>query len=288
MRVLIAGAKGQLGQAVLHALAILTDWQVVSFDLEDLDITQPQTAGQVARLSPDLVINAAAWTNVDRAEEEPHAAYAVNALGPLYLAEGCAACGAAMVQISTNEVFAGQPGERYFEYDQLQPRSIYARSKAAGETAAARVLRRLYIARTAWLFGPGGNHFPAKIIAAADRHSTLRVVADEVGNPTYAPDVAEALVALVQSERYGIYHVVNDGQASRFDLAQAALAGAGRGHTTLVPIGLDEWPRPAPPPRHAVLVNQTAAKLGIVLRPWQQALQEYLQVESSRFALPTV
>src|SRR5690606_27041711 len=131
---------------------------------------------------------------------------------------------------------------------------------------------------------PGGNNFPFKMVAAADRHGALRVVADEVGNPTYAPDVAAALVALVQTERYGIYHLVNEGQASRFELAQATLAATGRTHVPLTPIRSEEWPRPAPPPLHAVLVNQAAARQGVVLRPWQEALHEYLQVEQARFA----
>lgn len=286
MRVLITGAQGQLGRAVTHAVRSLTDWQVSVAGHAELDISRPDAADRVAAWEPDLVINAAAWTQVDQAEREPDAAFAANALGPLTLAEGCAACGAALVQVSTNEVFAGLPGQVYYEYDQPQPRSVYARSKAAGEAAAARVLSRLYIVRVAWLFGPSGDHFPAKMIAAADRHGALRVVADEVGNPTYAPDVAAALVALVQTERYGIYHLVNEGQASRFDLAQATLAAAGRAQVPLTPIRMEDWPRPAPPPPHAVLANQAAARLGIVLRPWQEALHDYLRVEQARFALP--
>lgn len=288
MRVLITGAQGQLGRAVAQAMRAMTDWQVIAAGRDELDITLADTAGQIAALAPDLVVNAAAWTNVDRAEQEPDAAFAANALGPLTLAEGCAACGAALVHVSTNEVFAGVPGRVYYEYDLPQPGSVYARSKAAGEAAAARVLNRLYIVRVAWLFGPGGNHFAAKMIAAADRYGALRVVADEIGNPTYAPDVAAALVALVQTGRFGIYHLVNAGQASRFELAQAVLALCSRAHVPLTPIRLDEWPRPAPPPPHAVLANQAAARLGIVLRPWQAALREYMQMEQARFALPVV
>ena len=284
MHLLIVGAQGQLGRALQVAFAKQPDVRLTCWGHGDHDISRPETAGEVAALRPDLVINAAAWTNVDGAEANPDAAFATNALGPLYLAEGCAACGAAMVQISTNEVFAGKPGRVYYEYELPEPGSVYARSKAAGEATAARVLRRLYVVRVAWLFGPGGNHFPAKIIAAADRHGALRVVDDEIGNPTYAPDVAEALVHLVQRERYGIYHLVNEGRASRFEFAQATLAAAGRGHVPLTPIRSEEWPRPAPPPLHAVLVNQAAARQGVVLRPWQEALHEYLQVEQARFA----
>jgi dTDP-4-dehydrorhamnose reductase len=285
MHVVLAGARGQLGRALRAEFEAMPGVKLTCWSHDEQDISQPAIGERVASLRPDLVINAAAWTNVDEAETQAAEAFAANALGPLYLAEGCDACNAALVQISTNEVFDGEPGRMYTEYDAVHPQGVYARSKAAGELAASRVLRRLTIVRVAWLFGPGGNHFPAKMIGAADRHGALRVVANEFGNPTYAPDVAAALVQLVQTERYGIYHLVNEGQASRFELAQAALALGGRGHVPLTPIRSDEWPRPAPPPLHAVLVNQAAARLGIVLRPWQEALAAGLAAERERFAL---
>jgi dTDP-4-dehydrorhamnose reductase len=286
MRLLIVGANGQLGRAVAAVYADRADVRVTAWPGREHDITRPGIAADVAALKPDVVINCAALTQVDAAESHPDAAFAVNSLGPRYLAEGCAASGAALVQISTNEVFAGHPGAVYYEYDQPAPGSVYARSKLGGEIAAARVLDRLYIVRVAWLYGPGGNHFPAKIIAAADRQQALRVVDDEIGNPTYAPDAAAALAALIETQRYGIYHLVNSGHASRYAWARAVLEATGRGHVPLTPIGLDAWPRPAPPPRHAVLANQAAANLGIVLRPWQEALAEALRVERERFALP--
>jgi dTDP-4-dehydrorhamnose reductase len=183
-----------------------------------------------------------------------------------------------MVQVSTNEVFAGTPGRFYYEYEQPAPSSVYARSKAAGEVAASRLLERLYVVRVAWLFGPGGNNFPAKIVAAADQKGALKVVDEEMGNPTYAPDVAKAIFCLIESERYGIYHLVNQGYTSRFGLAQAVLQATGRGHIPLSPIKIADWPRPAPPPPHAVLVNQAAASLGITLRAWQEAVLEFAEV----------
>jgi dTDP-4-dehydrorhamnose reductase len=283
MHCLLVGAHGQLGRALKHTFGSLAGAQLTCWGHDDHDISRPESAGEVAVLRPDLVINAAAWTNVDGAESQPASAYAANALGPLYLAEGCVACQAALVHFSTNEVFCGEPGRVYYEYDAPDPNGVYARSKAAGERAAAQRLDRLFVVRVAWLFGPGGNHFPAKIIAAADRHGALRVVANEFGNPTYAPDVADALLRLVQTERYGIYHLVNQGMASRLDFATAALAATGRTQVPLTPIRSDEWPRPAPPPLHAVLANQTAAQLGIELRPWQDALLDCLKVEQVRY-----
>lgn len=275
MRVLIVGANGQLGRAVQAASGrqhSLTVWGHADADIGDAAIVT-----RVVKLYPDVVINCAAWTNVDGAEKEPHAAFAVNALGALNLATACARCGATMVHVSTNEVFAGTPGRFYYEYDQPAPSSVYARSKQAGEVAASRVLDRLYVVRVAWLFGPGGSNFPAKIVVGADRNGALKVVDEEFGNPTYAPDVAAAIFRLLESERYGIYHVINEGYTSRFGLAQHVLRAAGRGHIPLSPIKIADWPRPAPPPPHAVLINQAAASLGIKLRPWQEAVQEYAE-----------
>jgi dTDP-4-dehydrorhamnose reductase len=280
MRVLITGGQGQLGRCLRQALAQRPHAAVTVWELADHDISDPAAAQWVAELAPDVVINAAAWTNVDGAEANPQAAYAANTLAPKYLAEGCAACGAALLQVSTNEVFRGQPGVFYREYDPTDGGgSAYARSKLAAERAVAQLLNRFYIVRIAWLFGPGGSNFPTKIAGAADRTGSLRVVDDEWGNPTYAPDVAEAMVQLVESGRYGIYHLVNDGWCSRYDLACAVLQESGRGHVPITAIKSGEWQRPTNPPPHAVLLNEAGAALGIRLRPWQEAVAEYCRCE---------
>ncbi|CAN5704029.1 dTDP-4-dehydrorhamnose reductase [soil metagenome] len=276
MHILIVGAHGQLGRALQSVLARKPYDQVTLWGRPDHDLTKSLVVDHITTLRPDVVINAAAWTNVDGAELNPDAAYATNALGPKYLAEGCSRCNAQLVHVSTNEIFAGEPGWHYREYDQPAPGGIYARSKLAGEIAARQALERLYIVRVAWLFGPGGNNFPSKITAAADKLGALRVVADEFGNPTYAPDVAEAIVQLIHLEHFGIYHLVNSGQASRFEFAQVLLQANGRSHIRLTPIAHTEWPRPVQPPLHAVLVNQAAAALGIELRPWQDAVAAYV------------
>ena len=140
-----------------------------------------------------------------------------------------------------------------------------------------------YVVRIAWLFGQWGNHFPIKIVAAADKYGALRVVDDEIGNPTYTFDVARSVARLVETGRYGIYHLVNEGSASRFEFAREVLVRTGRQAIPIEPISLDTWPRPAPPPKHAVLVNQAAAALGIRLPSWQDALDEYLSLEPERF-----
>ncbi len=264
-----------LGAPSCAAFAAHADVRITPWTIDDADLADPSVIDMVVDLAPDLVVNTAAWTNVDGAESQPGEAYAANALGPLHLATACERCDAALVQISTNEVFPGDPGMFYREYDVTLAGSTYARSKLAGERAASQLLRRLYIVRLAWLFGPGGQNFPSKIVSAADRLDSLRVVSDEFGNPTYAPDAAAAIVDLVATNRYGVYHLVNEGWCSRYQLARRVLELSGRSHVEVTPIAFKDWPRPAMPPLHAVLVNQAAAAMGIALRPWGEALEEY-------------
>ena len=281
MHILLVGS-GQLGSALESTLTSQRQHTVTVWKRPSVDISSPSTAEQVASLAPDVVINAAAWTQVDAAENNPAAAYAVNALGPKYLAEGCASCSAALVQVSTNEVFAGIPGQFYREYDQRQAESVYARSKLAGETAVTALHSQVYLVRVAWLFGPGGTNFPSKIVAAAARQGNLRVVDDEYGNPTYAPDAAAAIARLIETERYGSYHLVNEGWCSRYQLAQHVLACSGCDSVEVTPIAQHEWQRPSQPPLHAVLVNQAGAALGLALRPWRAAVEEYCRQQFYR------
>ncbi|MCL4859854.1 MAG: dTDP-4-dehydrorhamnose reductase [Caldilineaceae bacterium] len=276
MHILIVGGRGQLGQALQALYAGRAAHKLTIWNRPEHDLTDSGIAGHIAALRPDVVVNCAAWTDVDGAEANPAAAFAANADGPRSLAEGCARCAARLVHVSTNEVFAGEPGCFYAEDDLPQPHSVYARSKWAGEVAVCEALPTALIARTAWLFGPGGVNFPSKIIAAADQRGALRVVSDEYGNPTYAPDAAAAIAQLIDRGAKGIVHVVNEGYTSRFAFAEAVLALAGRCHIPLTPIAQHEWPRPAASPRHAVLLNHRAAQMGVKLRPWQQALVDYV------------
>ncbi|MCS6844813.1 MAG: dTDP-4-dehydrorhamnose reductase [Caldilineales bacterium] len=273
-RIVVVGARGQLGRALLAALSSHT---LLPLARPEADVADPSIADRVVELRPDVVINAAAWTDVDGAEDHPDACYAANVLGAVYLAQACGRIGAALVQISTNEVFPGEPGQLYREWDPPQPRSgAYAASKAAAERAALSLTGgRCYVVRTAWVYHRGGNNFVTKIIAAADRYGSLRVVADEFGNPTYAPDLAAAIARLIATERYGIYHLTNSGFCSRYQWAVEILRLAGREHVPVTPIGLADWPRRTRPPAHAVLLNTAAAALGIALRPWQEGLRAY-------------
>ncbi len=277
MRIFITGYKGQLGQALYAALAEHT---LDGCDLPELDITDQQAIGAaVADFGPDVVIHAAAWTDVDGCARDPDKAYRANALGTQNVALACAACDAAMVYVSTNEVFDGTATEPYREWDPPHPINPYARSKAAGEWFVRHLLNRFYIVRTAWLYAPGGRNFsnPHRIIQLAGERGALKVVTDEVGNPTYALDLAAAIAALIQTDAYGVYHLVNAGHCSRYDFVREVLRIGGREHVPVEPITLDDFPRASAPPRFAPLANTAAAALDITLRPWQEALAEYLE-----------
>lgn len=275
MRFVITGDRGQLGQALHQALA---GNEIVGLDLPEYDIgAADQIIPAIVDARPDLVIHPAAMTDVDGCEREPEKAFRVNALGTQNVALACGRCGAAMVHVSTNEVFDGELGRPYYEWDEPSPLSVYARSKAAAEFYVRTLLRRFYIVRTAWLYAPGGNNFVTKIVAAADKHGALRVVTDEVSAPTYAPDLAQAIARLVRTEHYGIYHLTNDGICSRYQWALEILDLAGRGDVPVEAITTDQWPRAAQPPHYAPIVNFAAAALGITLRPWKQALRAYFE-----------
>jgi dTDP-4-dehydrorhamnose reductase len=185
-----------------------------------------------------------------------------------------------MVHVSTNDVFDGRLGRAYYEWDTPTPQSVYARSKAAGEFYVRTLLKRFYIVRTAWLYAPGGSNFVTKIVSAADRLGELKVVTDEVSAPTYAPDLAKAIGELLHTDHYGIFHFTNSGICSRHDWAVKILELSGREVIPVEPITTAEWQRAAPPPLYAPIVNFTGAALGIHLRPWEEALEEYIDSES--------
>jgi len=274
MRIFITGRKGQLGQALNDALM---DHTLSGCDLPETDITDRQAiTAAIGDFAPDVVIHTAAWTDVDGCARDPEQAYRVNALGTQNVALACAASGAALAAISTNEVFDGTADRPYREWDPPHPINPYARSKAAGEWFTRHLLNRFYIVRTAWLYAPGGSNFPHRIIELADDLGALKVVIDEVGNPTYAPDLATALARLVQTEAYGVYHLTNAGHASRFAFAREILRISGRGDIPVEPITLDAFERDSTPPRFAPLANTAAAALGIRPRPWQEALAAFL------------
>lgn len=273
MRVVVTGNNGQLGRHLVEAFGA---HELLPIDLPANDITSPRVVGRVTAFAPHLIVHAAAYTDVDGAEKDPELAYRVNAFGTQNMALAAQQCGAAVLHVSTNEVFDGSQREAYREWDPINPISIYARSKGAAERIVLTLAPRAYIVRLAWLFGPGGNNFITKILAGAEKYGALRVAADEFGNPTYARDAALAMAQLAETGHYGIYHLTNTGFCSRYEFAREIMRVAGRQEIPITPILSAEWPRSSRPPLHAVLTNSAGASLGITLRPWQEALAEYV------------
>jgi len=277
MRIVITGARGQLGQAIQKALA---DAALVLIDVPDWDITDPQLVPLFARLEPEVVVHCAAMTDVDGCARNPDLAYRINALGTQNVALACQRAGAALVHISTNEVFDGTADEPYREFDAPHAINPYGVSKLAAERIAMLLVSKLYIVRTSWLFAPGGSNFVSKILAATDKNGQLRVVTDEVANPTYAPDLAAALARLIRTVHYGIYHLVNEGYCSRYEFALEIIRQSGRTAIPVIPITNDQFQRASRPPAFTPLRNTLGAALGITLRPWQAALSDYLAAGS--------
>lgn len=278
MRIFITGFSGQLGQALATALA---DETLYGPDHRALDITDlAATKRAITDFAPDIVIHAAALTRVDECALHPEQAYRVNALGTRNVALACQAAGATLAYISTNEVFNGFKTEPYWEYDLPDPINAYGRSKLAGEWFTQTLLQRFYIIRTAWLYSRSGANFLHKILRLADERGALQVVTDEVSSPTYAPDLAQAIAQLIRTGCYGIYHLVNEGACSRFALARRALELTGRQHVTIQPISRFQYRRPSTPPAYTALRNFAGAELGIRLRPWEEALSDFLKHET--------
>lgn len=275
MRILVTGAKGQLGVELLEILGLAHE--VIGLDLPELDITGPAAADQVADLRPAWVVHAAAATDVDGCERDPAWAQAVNGEGTWRVADGCRRAGAGMIYISTDFVFDGRKGSPYTEADEPAPLSAYGRSKLAGEEATRTLAPRWAIVRTAWLYGVSGKNFVKTIVEKAAAGEALRVVDDQVGSPTYARDLAPVLAELVARQLTGVYHLTNSGSCSWYEFARAILEQAGLAATPLKPITSAELGRPAQRPAFSVLANDAWAMAGLPpLRPWREALADML------------
>ena len=280
MRTLIFGCNGQLGRdlmAVFHR-----EWEVKGYDLPEVDIAD-EVALQplVESFGPDLLVNAAAFTNVDGAEEDFEGAFLANETGARNVAEIGAHHQIPVIYFSTDYVFDGTKGAPYLPEDPMTPLGVYGKSKAAGEHATITANPRHFILRTAWLYGPGGNNFVEKVLGAAESRPELKVVDDEIGSPTHTHDLAEAALALAKTNAYGVYHGVNTGVCNRFEFAQAFLEMAGS-TTPLHPCRSDEFPTKAERPAYSVLdTTSLTAASGYTMRPWRDALAHYMDRRNS-------
>lgn len=276
MRCLITGAGGMLGRALCRALGDRHEVVALAHaQLDVADLTAVQAA--LARWAPDVVIHAASWTDVDDCQRDPDRAFRVNGLGSRNVALACQAVGAACCYISTDYVFDGAKAEPYTEFDLPNPVSIYGASKLAGERAVQGLTPRHWIIRTSWLYGPGGRNFVRTILTKVRAGEDLRVVDDQSGSPTYAPDLAQAITRLIEEPRYGLWHLTNSQSCTWYDFAAAILENTGQTGVRLEPILSKELDRPAPRPKNSVLRNYCWELEGWpLLRRWPDALRDYL------------
>ena len=283
MRVLLTGADGQLGGEIAHAWN--TD-DVIRFTRASLDVTdRAAVEAAVTEVRPGLVLNAAAFTNVDACETAIELAFATNAFGPMHLADACREHGATLLHISTDYVFDGTAQSPYSERDTPHPCSIYGLSKATGEQLVRGRLSAHYIVRTAGLYGgqaarPKPTNFVDRMLQLAQQGQSLRVVDDQVTAPTSAGGLATTLREIVAGAPYGTYHATNAGECSWFEFARAIFELSGV-EASVTPISSAEYGAPAMRPAYSVLANNALAAAGITpMRHWREALAEYLRDRS--------
>jgi dTDP-4-dehydrorhamnose reductase len=286
MKLLVLGAGGQVGRELCRR-EWPVDYRLAAFDRADVDITREESiAAAMQRERPDLVINAAAYTAVDRAESEPDAAWAANCTGAGYLAAACREAAIPLVHISTDYVFDGSKASPYREDDPVNPLGVYGRSKEAGDRAIREALAEHVILRTAWVYSAHGHNFVKTVLRLAAERPVLRVVADQTGSPTSAADIAAAIASVVRRlaagrAQWGTYHFVGAGAVTWHGFAEAIfeLSAPWRGPPPKVEaITTADYPTPARRPANSVLdCRHIGEALGITPRPWLEALAEVIR-----------
>lgn len=271
MKILLTGCRGQLGTAVKNSF---TEHELTCTDFDTLDITSREAVLHfISKNRFDAVLNAAAYTQVDKAEEDPEKAFAVNCMGPENLAYATREAGIPIVHISTDYVFDGLMGRSYSEDDIPNPASVYGRSKLEGEKLVARLNPQHYIVRTSWLYSTVGQNFPKTMIALSKTRDEVRVVNDQSGSPTFAPHLARGLKDLLNSaSAYGIRHMAGSGQSTWFELTEELYKILGI-NARVVPVSTSEFPRPAKRPPYSVLTSFQTPRIN--LPPWREGLFEF-------------
>ena len=277
MKILITGAGGQFGTELMLMAASMPGVEAVGFTRGQLDVTDlGQTERTVRKEKPDVVIHAAAYTAVDRAEQDEENAYRVNAHGTRHVAAAAEAVGAKMCFISTDYVFDGKKRRPYREDDPTNPLNVYGKSKQAGEKAVQQETEKFFIVRTSWLYGLHGNNFVKTMLALADAGKPLKVVHDQTGSPTYAKDLARFILELVRTDKYGIYHASNTGSCTWYEFAKTIFRYSGI-QAEVLPCTTEQYPRPAQRPEYSVMDHMSILANGFQdFRPWQDALRDFL------------
>ena len=277
MKILITGSNGMLGHDLIEVLK--DNHELILTTSKTLDITDKNHVIEfIGENKPDIVINSAAYTNVDGCEENQETAYSINGDGVRNLAEGCSKIDCPLVHISTDYVFNGKNTKPWVENDEIGPISVYGKSKLKGEEAILETLDKFFIIRTAWLYGINGGNFPKTMLELAKNHSEITVVYDEVGTPTYTLDLAKAISKLIGTDYYGIYHITNSGNCSWCEFARYIFEVADK-DVKVIPVTASEFARPAPRPHYSVLENKKWIENGFKpLRSYKDAAKEYIEL----------
>ena len=281
MKVLITGIQGQLG----HDIAKVLDKREVDYYApmeKEMDVTDRAMVLKVLEnYHPDAVIHCAAYTAVDKAEDEPEKCWAINVDGTRNLAEGCKKIDAKLVYISTDYVFEGAGSKFYQIEDSVNPQNVYGASKLAGELAVRSILFKYFIVRTSWVFGKNGNNFIKTMLWLAETKTEIGVVCDQIGSPTYTADLAPLLCDMIQTEKYGVYHATNEGGCSWSEFAREIFRLAGK-DVRVRAIPSEEYPTRAVRPLNSRLSKDSLEIAGFKRLPrWQIALERYLGVNLS-------
>ncbi|MFH0800862.1 MAG: dTDP-4-dehydrorhamnose reductase [bacterium] len=277
MNIAVTGGRGMLGRDLCRALS--EKHRVFCLDLPDFDITDSDLVQRkLSDLDPGAVIHCAAFTDVDGCERDPEKAFKVNDLGTQNVVYACMGKRAKLMYISTDYVFDGSKKTPYLEVDAPSPMSVYGKSKLAGEMAVRDLLHRFFIVRTSWLFGKNGKNFVSTILKLAGENPELRVVDDQRGSPTFAADLADGLVRLIESDFFGIYHLTNSGECTWYDFAREILEEAGI-KKPVYPLSSEDLVRPAPRPANSVLANTHYLLRGFPpLRSYREGLRAFLKI----------
>ncbi|BBM65848.1 NAD(P)-dependent oxidoreductase [Vibrio alfacsensis] len=284
MKVLITGSQGQVGQCLVKLLSERNDIEVIAYDRDQLDITsEEQVKITLAELKPDVIINAAAHTAVDKAETDIELSYAINRDGPLHLAKAAQSLDALLMHISTDYVFDGDKSDPYVETDTPNPKGVYGQSKLAGEEVVAEHCSRYTILRTAWVFGEHGNNFVKTMLRLGKERSELGIIGDQFGGPTYAGDIANALVMMMDQfngqDQSGVYHFSGQPHVSWYQFAKAIFEAAEQyslldKQPQLNEITAEQYPLPAPRPANSRLnCSKVQSVFGINPSDWMSALK---------------